>query len=126
MLGKAQVTYSTLDDASQMSDMPRSMETFMRRVLTQGTQHDTVLELDTPDLERLEQLGDGLVVRLRGNRRACRRPLGGTVVWNALGSHIVDVLVALLLSLDFFLRSRALVRCRVLDAVVRVCPLGPN
>jgi hypothetical protein len=102
------------------------METFVCRVLTQGTQHDTVLELDTTNLQWLEQLGNRLVVRLGVNRRSCWRPLRGTVVWNTLGSHIVDVLLASLLSLDFLLWSCALLGCGILDAVVGVGPLGPN
>jgi hypothetical protein len=102
------------------------METLVRRVLAQGAQHNTVLKLDTTDFQWLEQLGERLVVRLRVNRRSRWRPLRGTVVRNVVGSHIVDVLMPCLLSLDSLLRPCALFWCVILDAMVRVGPLGPN
>ena len=44
--------------------MPWRVEALVRAVLTHGTDDDAVLEFDAADLKGVEELRDGLVVRL--------------------------------------------------------------
>jgi len=49
-------------------------------VLTEGGQHDAVLESQTPDFERLEEFWNGLVIWLWVRSRPRWRVLGGCEV----------------------------------------------
>ena len=53
------VTYTALGDTTVVGSVPHGLEALVGAVLAHGAHPDAVLQLDAPDLERLEELGDG-------------------------------------------------------------------
>ncbi len=89
------MTYTALDDAANMSDVPRRVEALVRAVLAHWAHPNAVRESHSANLEGTEKLGDGLAIST-GSCSARRRILLGGVEGHSLGGDIADGLLALL------------------------------
>jgi hypothetical protein len=57
-----EITYTALNHTTVVGSVPHGLEALMGTVLAHGAHPDAVLHLDAPDLERLEELGDGAAI----------------------------------------------------------------
>ena len=106
-----------------MGDVPWSMEAFMSTILAHWSHPDAVLHFNAANLQRCEELGDGLSRRLRLDGRSG----SGILLWGEEGDTLGSLVVNWLMAFDLLFGCRSLwsrdrdAMMRMADSLGEVC-----